>query len=113
MASRDEPSIDVGLSPGREDTGNTIATGFGQLGEGRPRPVPDLEFRFPSFAPDNSLVDGTPSGEVQLRVPRRIEHVGEPAPTILTVPGARTQENDDLIGQIASMQAALKVISAR
>ena len=79
MASRDEPSIDVGLSPGREDTGNTIATGFGQLGEGRPRPVPDLEFRFPSFAPDNSLVDGTPSGEVQLRVPRRTEHVGETA----------------------------------
>ena len=113
MASRDEPSIDVGLSPGREDTGNTIATGFGQLGEGRPRPVPDLEFRFPSFAPDDSLVDGTPSGEVQLRVPRRIEHVGEPAPTTLTVPGARTKENDDLIGQIASMQAALKVISAR
>ena len=113
MASCDEPSIDVGLSPSREETGNTIATGFGQLGEGRPRPVPDLEFRFPSFAPDNSLVDGTPSGEVQLRVPRRIEHVGEPAPTILTVPGARTKENDDLIGQIASMQAALKVISAR
>ena len=113
MASCDEPSIDVGLSPSREETGNTIATGFGQLGEGRPRPVPDLEFRFPSFDPDNSLVDGTPSGEVQLRVPRRIEHVGEPAPTILTVPGARTKENDDLIGQIASMQAALKVISAR
>ena len=40
MASRDEPSIDVGLSPGREDTGNTIAPGFGQFGEGRPRPFP-------------------------------------------------------------------------
>ena len=95
MASCDETGVDVGPSPSQEDTGNTIAPGFGQLGEGRPRPVPDLEFRFPSFVPDNSLVDGTPSVEVQLIVPRRIEHVGEPAPTILIVPEARTKENDD------------------
>ena len=87
MAFYDEPGVDVGPSPSREDNGNTIAAGFGQLDEGRPRPVPDLESQFPSFAPDNSLVDGTPSGEVQLRVPRRTEHVGETAPSIFTVPG--------------------------
>ena len=90
MAFYGKPGVDVGPSPNRGDTGNTIAPGFGQLGEGRPRPVPDLESRFPSFAPDNSLVDRTPSGGVQLRVPRRTEHVGETVPTIFIVPGART-----------------------
>ena len=40
MASCDEPGIDVGPSPSWEDTGNTIAPGFGQFGEGRPRPFP-------------------------------------------------------------------------
>ena len=39
MASYDEPGVDVGLSPSREDTGNTIAPGFAQFGEGRPGPL--------------------------------------------------------------------------
>lgn len=85
MASCDEPGASAETySRSREDIRDTVELGS-QQGEGRgPRQAPDLGTRFPSFACD-TLVDGTPSGEVQLRIPRRYEHVGEPAPTLSPV----------------------------
>ena len=86
MDSLDEPS--AGASPlisGRADNDDFLELASGQLGEGRgPRPAPDPGTRFPAFVCDQSLVDGTPSGEVQLRPSRRFESAGEPAPLCRT-----------------------------
>lgn len=65
MASCDEPGASAETySRSHEDVRDTVELGS-QLGEGRgPRQAPDLGTRFPSF-PCDTLVDGTPSGEVQ------------------------------------------------
>ena len=85
MASCDEPGASAETySRSREDIRDTVELGS-QLGEGHgPRQTPDLGTRFPSFA-CYILVDDTPSREVQLSIPRRYEHVGEPAPILSPV----------------------------
>ena len=117
MASCDEPGASAETySRSHEDVRDTVELGS-PLGEGRgPRQAPDLGTRFPSF-PCDTLVDGTPSGEVQLRIPRRYEHVGEPAPILSPVldfnPAGQNKEADSLRRQVASLQASLNAINAR
>ena len=117
MASCDELGVSAETySRSREDIRDSVELGS-QLGEGRgPRQAPDLGTRFPSFACD-TLVDDTPSGEVQLRIPRPYEHVGEPAPILSPVldfnPAGQTKETDSLRRQVASLQASLNAINAR
>ena len=79
MASCDDPGDYNEMSKRLDASEN----GTCPLGVRRPsRPIPDLGTSFPpSFTHDNSFVDGTPSGEVLLRVPRR-DHIGDPAPTM-------------------------------
>ena len=109
MASCDAPGASAEtFSRSREDMRDMLDFGL-EEGLG-PIQAPDIGTRFPSFACD-TLVDGTPIGEVQLRIPRRYEHVGEPAPTLSPVLdfnlAGQTKETDSLRRQVASLQASL------
>ena len=122
MDSHDEPSAEASpLISGQADNDDSLELESGQLGEGRgPRPVPDLGTRFPAFVCDQSLVDGTPSGEVQLRLPRRFESAGEPAPvgrTSLSVLDrdsvGQNKEAENLKNQVSALQASIEALTSR
>lgn len=91
-------------------------------GERRPsRPIPDLGTSFPpSFTHDNPFVDGTPSGEVLLRLPRR-DNLGEPAPNMNRDPnpvsGGPNKEIEQLRNEFSalssSVQRSLETIVSR
>ena len=122
MDPHDEPS--AGTSPlisGRADNDYLHELESGQLGEGRgPRPAPDLGTRFPAFVSDQSLVDGTPSGEVQFRLPRRFESAGEPAPighaplpVLDREPLGQNKETENLKNQVSALQASIETLTSR
>ena len=117
-----EPSAEASpLISGQADNDDFLELESGQLGEGRgPRPVPDLGTRFPAFVCDQSLVDGTPGGQVQLRLPRRFESAGEPAPlgrTFLSVldrdPVGQNKETEHLKNQVSALQASIEALTSR
>lgn len=101
---------------------DAVENGTGSSGEGRPsRPVPDLGTSFPpSFTYDNPIVNGTPSGEVLLRLPRR-DHVGEPAQNANYGQGSKYEGSNKEIEKLrsefsalsSSVQRSLDVIVAR
>ena len=122
MDSHDEPN--AGASPlisGRADNDDFLELASGQVGEGRgPRPAPDLGTRFTAFFCDQSLVDGTTSGEVQLRLPRRFESAYEPAPlgrTSLSVldrdPVGQNKQTENLKKQVSALQASTELLTSR
>ena len=117
MDPHDEPS--AGSS--RADNDDLYELESGQLGEGLgPRPAPNLGTRFQAFACDQSLVDDTPSGEVQLRLPRRFESAGEPAPvghTSLSVldhePVGQNKETENVKNHVSVLQASIEALASR
>lgn len=121
MASCDDPgtsmSTDAPIRSWETEDRDVGDLGIGSSGEGRPpRPAPDLGTSFPpSFACDHPFVNGTPSGEVLLRLPRRFDHIGEPAPS--TTPGEQSKEMEELRKQISalssSVQTSFATITAR
>ena len=123
MASCDDPGdcTEINVSHNGESL-DTSENRTCLSGERRPsRPVPDLGTSFPpSFTHDNPFVDGTPSGEVLLRFPRR-DHIGEPARN-LTIdqdpfPGGSNKEMEQLRNEFSalssSVQRSLETIAAR
>ena len=118
MASCDDPGDYNEMSERLDASEN----GTCASGERRPsRPIPDLGTSFPpSFTHDNPFVDGTPSGEVLLRVPRR-DHIGEPAPTMNRDPnpvsGGPNKEIEQLRNEFSalssSVQRSLETIVSR
>lgn len=118
MASCDEPGTssrtNVHIHDQENTDGDVRDLGIVSLGEGpgpNPRTVPDLCVSFSSFTQDNPFVNGTPSGEVLFRMPRRIEHVGEPAQHTLSAPnistGNQSKEMEEIRRQLAVITARL------
>ena len=119
MASCDDPGTTNVDEPSHiRETVNVRDQGFAVSGEGQiSRPSPVLGNSFPSFTCDEPFVNGTPSGEVLLRLPRRHEHVGEPAQTSVPVqnikPGEQNKGIEELKKQFSSIQTALAAITAK
>ena len=114
MASCDEPTdcTDIGV-PADGERLDANETGTCSSGEGRPsRPVPNLGTSFPpSFTFDNPFINGTPSGEVLLRLPRR-EQIGEPAPNMNHVQGPAlggpNQEIEKLRREFSTLSSSIQ-----
>ena len=127
MASCDDPGdcIDTGAPTDGAEIGDRLDAreiGICSSGERRPsRPVPDLGTSFPpSFTYDNPFVNGTPSGEVLLRLPRR-DHIGETALNMNhdqnITSGGQNKEMEQLRKEFSALsstvQRSLEVITAR
>lgn len=112
MASCDDlsPSTGTGASLRDRETsdGEARDLGIGSSGEERPPPhFPNLGTGFPpSFASDNPFINGTPSGEVQLRVPRRFEQIGEPVTN--SNPNEHNKEIEELRKELSTLSSAVK-----
>ena len=126
-ASCDDPGdcTDTGVPTDGAEIGDRLdARGIGicSSGEGRPsQPVPDLGTSFPpSFTYDNPFVNGFPSGEVLLRLPRR-DHIGEPSLNMnqdqTITSGEQNKEMEQLRKEFSvlsyTVQRSLEVITAR
>lgn len=117
MASCDERSTsanaDVAVLDGETSHGETRDLGTGSSGEGRPsQHIPDLGTGFPpSFASDDPFVNGTPSGEVQWRVPRRLDNIGEPAQS--SNPSDRNKDIEELRKELSTLSSTVQTSFAR
>lgn len=104
------PSTDIGASLHDRETSDGEARDLkiGSPGEERPSPrFPHIGTGFPpSFASDDPFVNGTPSAEVQFRVPQRFEHIGEPDTN--SNPSEQNKEIEELRKELSALSSAVK-----